>query len=118
MERAELGHRGEAIAAKYYQSRGYLLLGHNYRTRLGELDLIVRKGDLLVFAEVKTRTRQDRMKPSEAVDAFKRRRIIAAAGYYLQHSPFADSQVRFDVVEVVPGPDGWQVHCIMDAFQC
>ena len=52
----DVGHTGEAVAAKYYQQRGWLLLNHNYRTRLGELDLILYKGNTLVFAEVKTRT--------------------------------------------------------------
>ena len=52
----DTGHIGEAIAAKYYQQRGWLLLNHNYRTRMGEIDLILYKDDTLVFAEVKTRT--------------------------------------------------------------
>ena len=51
----ELGHTGEAVAAKYYIRRGYLLLNHNYRTRMGELDLILYKDGGVVFAEVKTR---------------------------------------------------------------
>lgn len=52
----DVGRTGEAVAAKYYQQRGWLLLNHNYRTRLGELDLILYKENTLVFAEVKTRT--------------------------------------------------------------
>ena len=48
----DTGHIGEAIAAKYYQQRGWLLLNHNYRTRMGEIDLILYKDDTLVFAEV------------------------------------------------------------------
>ena len=56
MNRADLGHMGEAVAAKYYIRQGYLLLNHNYRTRMGELDLILYKADTIVFAEVKTRT--------------------------------------------------------------
>ena len=46
----DVGHTGEAVAAKYYQQRGWLLLNHNYRTRLGELDLILYKENTLVFA--------------------------------------------------------------------
>lgn len=45
-----VGHKGEAIAAKYYQQRGWLLLNHNYRTRMGEIDLILYKENTLVFA--------------------------------------------------------------------
>lgn len=53
MNRANLGHTGEAVAAKYYIRQGYLLLNHNYRTRMGELDLILYKADTIVFAEVR-----------------------------------------------------------------
>lgn len=117
-EAAALGHKGEAVAAKYYISKGYLLMNHNYRTRMGELDLILYRDGMLVFSEVKTRTSARRAAPAEAVDAFKQQRLIAAAQLYLQQSPYADAPTRFDVVEVIPGPDGWQVHCIQDAFTC
>lgn len=114
---SDLGRKGEAIAAQYYRRRGYLLLGHNYRTRLGELDLILYKEDTIVFAEVKTRTGRMLAAPAEAVDLHKQRRLRLAAELYLQRSPFQESTVRFDVVEVTPAEKGWQVHCIMDAFQ-
>ena len=111
-----VGHKGEAIAAKYYQQRGWLLLNHNYRTRMGEIDLILYKENTLVFAEVKTRTSAQHAAPAEAVDYYKQQRLIAAAGQYLQQSPYADANIRFDVVEVLPAGSGWQVHCIRDAF--
>ena len=104
MNRADLGHMGEAVAAKYYIRQGYLLLNHNYRTRT------------IVFAEVKTRTSAQRAAPAEAVDYYKQQRLIAAAGQYLQQSPYADANIRFDVVEVLPAGSGWRVHCIRDAF--
>ena len=117
-ETAALSHRGEAVAAKFYLAQGYLLLQHNYRTRMGEIDLILYRAGQLVFAEVKTRTDPQGLAPRLAVDYHKQRRIIAAAEMYLQKSSFADAAIRFDVVEVVPGPAGWQVHCIRDAFTC
>lgn len=113
-----LGRKGEAVAAEYYRRQGYILLNHNYRTRMGELDLILYKEGALVIAEVKTRSRPGPATPGAAVNAGKQRRLIAAARYYLQSSPFADAPVRFDVVEVTPAGHGWQVHCIRDAFQC
>lgn len=113
-----LGRKGEALAAKYYIQRGYLLLNHNYRTRMGELDLIVYKDGCLVFAEVKTRAGRRLETPAAAVDVRKQQRLILAAQYYLQHSPYADARIRFDVVEVTPAGDAWQIHCIPDAFQC
>ena len=117
-QKKELGHTGEAVAAKYYRQRGYLLLNHNYRTRLGELDLILYKDGTLVFAEVKTRTSARKAPPADSVGYRKRRHLIAAAQLYLQRSPYADAPVRFDVVEVLPAEGGWQVHCIPNAFQC
>ena len=114
----DTGHIGEAIAAKYYQQRGWLLLNHNYRTRMGEIDLILYKDDTLVFAEVKTRTGAMLDRPAAAVDARKQQRLILAAQQYLQCSPYRDAASRFDVVEVTPAAKGWQVHCIPSAFEC
>ena len=114
----DVGHTGEAIAAKYYRQRGWLLLNHNYRTRMGEIDLILYKENTLVFAEVKTRTGLMLDRPAAAVDARKQRRLILAAQQYLQHSPYEDAAIRFDVVEVTPAAGkGWQVHCIPGAFE-
>ena len=114
----DTGHIGEAIAAKYYQQRGWLLLHHNYRTRLGEIDLHLYTADTLVFAEVKTRTGAMLDRPAAAVDARKQQRLILAAQQYLQCSPYRDAAIRFDVVEVTPAAKGWQVHCIPSAFEC
>ena len=114
----DTGHIGEAIAAKYYLQRGCLLLNHNYRTRMGEIDLILYKDDILVFAEVKTRTGAMLDRPAAAADARKQQRLILAAQQYLQCSPYRDAAIRFDVVEVTPAAKGWQVHCIPSAFEC
>ena len=70
----DIGRKGEALAAKYYMRRGYLLLNHNYRTRMGELDLVLYKDGQLVFAEVKTRAGRMLDAPAAAVDARKQRR--------------------------------------------
>lgn len=78
----DIGRKGEALAAKYYMRRGYLLLNHNYRTRMGELDLVLYKDGQLVFAEVKTRAGRMLDAPAAAVDARKQRRLILAAQYY------------------------------------
>ena len=57
MDAAETGRKGEAVAARYYQQRGCLLLAHDYRTRMGEIDLILREPDgTIVLCEVKTRS--------------------------------------------------------------
>ena len=117
MTSQELGQRGEAAAARYYQKQGYRLLDHNFRTRMGELDLVLLKDQQLVIAEVKTRTSFYGGLPCEAVGPAKQKRLLLAAGSYLQQSPYRELPVRFDVVEVIPVSGGWQVHCIPDAFQ-
>ena len=118
MNRAETGQRGEAAAAKFYLNQGCRLLAHNFRTRMGELDLVLYKEGTLVFAEVKTRTGAMLDRPAAAVDARKQHRLILAAQQYLQHSPYRDAVIRFDVVEVTPAEKGWRVHCIPGAFEC
>ena len=85
----DVGRTGEAVAAKYYQQRGWLLLNHNYRTRLGELDLILYKENTLVFAEVKTRTGAMLDRPAAAVDARKQNRLILAASNTCSTAPTA-----------------------------
>ena len=82
MDRAEIGHTGEAVAARYYQKQGCLLLDHNYRTRMGEIDLILREADgTLVFCEVKTRAADSLDTPAAAVTKAKQRRILLCGHY-------------------------------------
>lgn len=114
-----LGKKGEAVAARYYLNQGYTLLEHNYQCRLGELDLILQKQELLVFAEVKTRRPGGLGTPAEAVNTAKQRRVVQAAKYYISRTQTEETAVRFDVVEVQPLPNGgWSVHCIPNAFLC
>lgn len=116
--RHELGRKGEAVAAKYYRQQGYALLDHNFRTRYGELDLVLYRDGVMVIAEVKTRSRMGIVAPRESVDRRKRQRLIWAAQIYLQNSPYRESAVRFDVVEVIPQGNAWQVRCTPNAFDC
>ena len=120
MERTELGARGERAAARWYQLRGFTVAARNFRTRMGELDLVVEKGTLLVVVEVKTRSGQNGFgAPCEAVDPHKQQRLIHAAGLFLQRYPqYGEHTVRFDVAEVTPGPLGMRVRCIPSAFEC
>lgn len=117
MDRAETGRRGEAAAAKYYLDRGCRLLAHNFRTRMGELDLVLCEGETVVICEVKTRTPGSFGTPGEAVNAAKQKRLILAAKRFLQQNGLLDAPVRFDVAEVTPTENGWRVHCIRAAFE-
>lgn len=116
MNSAELGRKGEAVAAKYYLKRGYQILAHNYRTRRGELDLILQKENQIIVCEVKTRTEYKYSVPAEAVNKHKQRCIVLTANEFLQQNDLFDCFVQFDVVEVIPSASGWQVHCIANAF--
>lgn len=119
MDKAALGKKGEAIAAKYYLDRGYILLAHNYKCRMGELDLVLMQGETLVVAEVKTRSPGSLTAPAEAVNFAKQRRIISTVKHYTYTELKREYITRFDVVEIVPLPQGgYQVHHIPDAFRC
>ena len=118
MDAAELGRRGEAVAARYYLGQGCSLVTHNFRTRMGEIDLILREPDgTLVLCEVKTRSSDAVSRPAAAVNAAKQKRLVLAAQYYLQTTGQSDAPVRFDVAEVFPLDSGrWMVHIIRGAF--
>ena len=109
------GEKGEKLAAGYLRRRGYRILERNYQTRFGEIDLIARKRDVLVFVEVKTRAAGAPVSGRDAVDAAKQARVRTAALQYWQAGR-GDLQPRFDVVEVTLSPKGAHIEHIEDAF--
>ena len=78
----QLGREGEQLAARFLERRGYRILGTGFRARRGEIDLICRRGERLVMAEVKTRSSDRFGTPAEAVGPRKRRSLLAAAAEY------------------------------------
>src|SRR5438132_10026634 len=100
-EHLRRGALGERAAKKYLQQQGLKFLMANFDSRRGEMDLILRDGDCLVFAEVKTRSSEDWTRPSKAVDAGKRRRLSQCALDYLRKLNQPPVKVRFDIVEVL-----------------
>ncbi len=116
----ERGKNWEASAAAYLRLRGWRIVERNYRTPLGEIDLIARRGGVLAFVEVKGRRSKGKGDPLEAVSPRKVRRVSAAAALYLASGPFPVKEARFDVVTV--GPDrNWRgtlkVRHLKNAFQ-
>ncbi len=105
MESAFTGRWGEVYAARYFRDNGYRILSANYRTRFGEIDLVVSDYANLIFAEVKTRKDGIIASPAEAVIYQKQRRLTSAAMQYLNTFPTA-LVPRFDVIEVLLGEDG------------
>jgi putative endonuclease len=115
--RRQFGDSGEAIAVSYLEKNGYRILARNYRTPIGEIDIIAMEGKTLVFAEVKTRSTHRFGHPKEAVTSRKQRKISMAALYYLKGTGSLHRKARFDVVSILPGsPEGWQIEIIRNAF--
>jgi putative endonuclease len=95
-----LGRQGEEIACRYLARLGYRILVRNYRTRLGEVDIIAEQGKTLVFVEVKTRRGRTCGHPFEAVTPAKCRQISKVALLYLAETGREKQAARFDVVAV------------------
>jgi putative endonuclease len=96
---ARVGDDKERLACTYLERRGLRLLERNYRCRRGEIDLVMRDTDTLVFVEVRFRTSSRFGTPAETVDSHKQRRLASAAAHYLQRHP-TNLPCRFDVVAV------------------
>lgn len=101
------GHRGEWLAALALLLKGYRIVARRYRTKLGEIDLIARSGDLVLIVEVKARPTL--VEAMEAVGRASERRIEAAADLWLSRQPdHGRLSLRFDLVAVLPRR--WPVH--------
>jgi putative endonuclease len=111
-----LGSRGEREAALHLRRQGLRVLHRGYRTDHGEIDLVARDGDVVVFVEVKARRRGD---PAEAVTPEKQRRLTLAALHYLKRHGLLESRSRFDVVAIIwPEDDAPpRIEHIRDAFE-
>ncbi|WFP77000.1 YraN family protein [Mesorhizobium sp. WSM4906] len=106
------GHRGEWLAAMALMLKGYRILARRHRTKLGEIDLIARRGDLVLFVEVKAR--RTLMEAMDAIAHASERRIEGAADLWLSRQPdYGRLSVRFDMVAVLPWR--WPVH-VENAF--
>lgn len=95
------GRLGELAAKKFLRRRGLKFLVANFRSPRGEIDLVFRDGDCLVFVEVKTRSSEDWTRPAAAVDARKRRLLSQTAFDYLKLLGDPHVAIRFDIVEVL-----------------
>ncbi|WP_294419335.1 YraN family protein [uncultured Senegalimassilia sp.] len=96
-----LGRLGEDVAARYLVSRGYEIIARNWTCQAGEADIIARDDDILVFAEVKTRSSTEKGFPSEAVDSKKRQKYLKIAELFTSRYDVRDLQIRFDVMSLV-----------------
>jgi putative endonuclease len=115
--RQNLGQDGEDIAVECLCKNGYRILTRNYRSRYGEIDIIAKKREVLVFIEVKTRKGKGYGSPAAAVNQRKQRQISRTAQYYLAEHNLFDTPARFDVVAIVIDPGQIPlVEIIVNAF--
>jgi putative endonuclease len=112
--RRRLGNAGEDAVARWYASAGYDVLDRNWRRRDGELDLVVHRGDTLVFCEVKTRASTRFGTPLEAVTTAKQRRLRKLAALWLAEHDTRRRTLRFDVASVTRAADGELVIQVME----
>ena len=107
-----LGRAGEVKAAEFLKKQGYKILETNYKTHIGEIDIIARDGQTIVFVEVKTRSGDEYGAPSEAIGFKKREKYYKVATEYLVKNGKTDAVCRFDAVEIENG----RINHIFDAF--
>ena len=115
-DRISAGRRGEELAADCLARVGYTILARNWRCPLGELDIVARDGETLVFVEVRTRRSARFGSPEESVGFSKRQKLSRLAAFYLHRHGLFDVPARFDVVAVHLLPSGPEVELIRDAF--
>lgn len=113
----DVGRDAELLAQRYLEQRGLTLVTSNYRCRRGEIDLIMREGNFLVFVEVRYRKNDDFGSAAESVTLRKRKRLLLTAEYFLQNAKlYRDNLCRFDVITVT-GQYNPHIGWIKDAFQ-
>jgi putative endonuclease len=110
-----LGAQGEEIAAQHLRRKGCRILARNWRSRLGEVDIICEDADSLIFVEVKTARRLSSLPPESRVNLRKRRKLMTLAQHYLKLH-HADRGVRFDVVSVWLENGKPQIRHVKNAF--
>ncbi len=110
-----LGPEGEDMAVKFLKGKGFRILHRNYKTPLGEADIIARDKDATVFIEVKARSSSRFGEPFEAVDLRKQERLKRIALWY-QKKEGGDLQVKFDVVSIKLSGNGNMIEHIVEAF--
>lgn len=109
------GDQGEALVASWLEQHGATILARNYQTKLGEIDIIVTKGDVVAFVEVKTRT-TEYFPIMQTVTWRKQQRIIKASRHFIIAHNIKDKVLRFDVATVVADGNNPQIEYIKNAF--
>ncbi|MDQ5987256.1 MAG: hypothetical protein CSYNP_02993 [Syntrophus sp. SKADARSKE-3] len=115
--RLSTGKQGEDLAVQYLRKKGYRIVERNFRCPFGEMDIVARQGNVLVFVEVRSRRSEGWFgEPVESVGSIKQRKLSRIALAYLQKRNLLDCKARFDVVGVKIKPDGHAIEIVQDAF--
>jgi putative endonuclease len=112
----EIGKKGETVAVRYLKKQGYRIVEQNYRSKVGEIDIIARDKQSLVFVEVKTRSSRSFGSPKWAITPKKQKAISMAALYYLKMTNQNDVDARFDVVSIMLQGEDTQIELVRNAF--
>jgi putative endonuclease len=115
-DRSIQGIAGEKAAAQFLRRKGMKVLRRNWKGRSGEIDLIVRDGDVLVFVEVKARSSERWGAPEDAVTPAKQIHLTSAATEFVARHRVRDRLLRFDVVSVLLTDEGPVIQHFTDAF--
>jgi putative endonuclease len=116
-DRKLTGKRGEDIAIAYLKGRGYRIVERNYKCPLGEIDIVARDGDEIVFVEVKSRKSEEFGDPQLAVGLEKQKRVSRISLTYLKEKHLYPCNARFDVVAIKMFPEGNTIELIQNAFE-
>lgn len=116
-KRQKFGKESESLAVKHLKKNGYKILEQNYRNKIGEIDIIAKEKETLVFVEVKAKRSDFYGTPKWAVTPKKQRKISMVALYYLKATKQTHVKARFDVVALSSAPDDSRVEVIKNAFE-
>lgn len=111
----ELGFEGESHAVSYLENAGYAILCRNYRYRKAEIDILARQGAKLIVVEVKTRTGGFYEALTDSIPKAKIRRLVEATHHFIRENGLG-LEVRFDIIQIVREPAGYQLIHLEDAF--
>lgn len=117
MKQSDLGRRSEALGARFLKKRRHRIVSTNFSSRWGEIDIISKHGDVLVFTEVRSKHSEAFGTPEETIDGRKQLRIKKTAAYYLHLNHILDCVCRFDVIAIVWHGEDPELRYYEDAFR-
>ncbi len=117
-ERLQLGQEGESAAIDFLKKKSYRILEKNFRSKLGEIDIIAEQNGVIIFIEVKARSNHEFGHPFTALTPAKQKKIIQTAQGFLAQKRIVNKPVRFDVVALTAeSSNSWKIELLEDAFQ-